>query len=295
MRVADIRVNDPEAPPVRAAVYYLLHRGAQTPGKRVRRKSLEAKDASNGMSRLAAWLWKVFAGVGALQLLSRVMKRVLTPSQPVQSFREMMDGHEVWSHEELGVTSWVGEGHTGGVFVGRINDLPAAIKTADYWADPEALKELQHESAAYDEMQELQGRAIPRKLAEGYIKEISCYFLATELLEGSLAEADLSLRNDLLPAAAEALELVHRHGIFHGDVRPENFLRVGNRVMVADFGCAELKAEQEKLLEEEEELKELFVDPWEAPAAAAGKPRGKASDLQWALVLLLLCTCRGCS
>ncbi|WP_437954294.1 protein kinase [Sorangium sp. So ce119] len=94
---------------------------------------------------------------------------------------------------------------------------------------------------------ELRHRAIPRHVAHG-VSDQGQHYLAMEWLEGEdlaarLARGPLDVDEGLalVHRVAEALALVHAHGVIHRDLKPANLFLQGGRldqVKILDFGIA---------------------------------------------------------
>ncbi|KAL1755017.1 hypothetical protein FB107DRAFT_291244 [Schizophyllum commune] len=103
-----------------------------------------------------------------------------------------------------------------------------------------------YERAAYDNLRDLQGGAIPRLLAEGRLipPDERAYVpraLVLEYIEGvTLRQAPLELLTPAVGVAlVRAVESFAAHGVFHHDLNPGNVLVTADgRGVVVDFGCA---------------------------------------------------------
>ncbi|MCA9999124.1 MAG: serine/threonine protein kinase, partial [Anaerolineales bacterium] len=86
----------------------------------------------------------------------------------------------------------------------------------------------------------------------------------------------VSQKADLLIQILQALAYLHRRGILHRDLKPDNVLVVGNTVRVLDFGLAVTKEQATE-----------SVGSWlyMAPEVLLGQPASEASDLYAAGVL----------
>ncbi|CAL8469822.1 g9364 [Coccomyxa elongata] len=186
---------------------------------------------------------------------------------------------EVWTWEELSITGWIARGRTGSVFSGCIGGSPVAIKVADYRGRFSKLKEVQEEVEMLDYLHAKQGQAVPRKIAQGYIVDSTCYFVATELLGETLRDAPPDEFPGLEEAALAALDRVHAAGVLHNDVRPSSFLRAGQRrVVLADFAYAELSSNERDRQRERARLRELMRlrrPPFRPSQPAAPSDMGK--------------------
>ncbi|KAL1699455.1 hypothetical protein EV121DRAFT_296181 [Schizophyllum commune] len=103
-----------------------------------------------------------------------------------------------------------------------------------------------YERAAYDNLRDLQGGAIPRLLAEGRLipPDERAYVpraLVLEYIDGvTLRQAPLELLTPAVGVAlVRAVESFAAHGVFHHDLNPGNVLVTADgRGVVVDFGCA---------------------------------------------------------
>ncbi|BDA40883.1 probable rasGEF domain-containing serine/threonine-protein kinase X at C-terminar half [Coccomyxa sp. Obi] len=275
VRVADIRGEHVPAGSVtpQMATYYLLHKAAQYPGQRVRVRSAPKPRVQRGVPSLIA------RGLGAaasrlLQPLKGVLGDFGLPgifSEAAWQPSRQQQGPEyinkdIWTREELNISAWIAQGRTGSVFEGCIGGRPVAIKVCDYGHRSAALKEVQREVEILDHLREEQGRAVPRKVTQGYIAGSTCYFVALELLGESLEEAPPAEHAALEQAALAALESVHARGVLHKDVRPQNFLRAAHgRVVLTDFAFSELSDNDSARQRERAAVHGLWSFPRRAP------------------------------
>ncbi|KAL1679513.1 hypothetical protein EV122DRAFT_209821 [Schizophyllum commune] len=103
-----------------------------------------------------------------------------------------------------------------------------------------------YERAAYDNLRDLQGGAVPRLLAEGRLipPDERAYVpraLVLEYIEGvTLRQALMELLTPAVGVAlVRAVESFAVHGVFHHDLNPGNVLVTADgRGVVVDFGCA---------------------------------------------------------
>jgi tetratricopeptide (TPR) repeat protein len=84
----------------------------------------------------------------------------------------------------------------------------------------------------------------------------------------------LLVQVDLLVQSLRALAYLHRHGIVHRDVKPENVVVVGGRVKVLDFGLSAYVDSPETT-----DGSVVGTFPYMAPEILRGEPVGPPSDL----------------
>ncbi len=245
LRIADVRGPQNSAPRVtpQMAVYYVIHMAAQDPSQLTVYTRSPSKPAfprsffravTGSLLAAASWPLQAFRGLVScgLQQICGKAEQQLGPDFSIK---------DVWTWDELNLTGWIARGRTGSVFSGRIGGSPVAIKVADYGHRSSVLEEVQQEVEMLDYLRDEQGQAVPRKIAQGYIAESTCYFIAMELLGETLQDAPLEEFPALEESALAALDRVHAAGVLHNDVRPANFLRAGHgRVVLTDFAFAEL-------------------------------------------------------
>ncbi|KAI4525885.1 hypothetical protein K525DRAFT_289392 [Schizophyllum commune Loenen D] len=103
-----------------------------------------------------------------------------------------------------------------------------------------------YERAAYDNLRDLQGGAIPRLLAEGRFippdeRAYAPRALVLEYIDGvTVRQAPLELLTPAVGVAlVRAVESFAAHGVFHHDLNPGNVLVTADgRGVIVDFGCA---------------------------------------------------------
>ncbi|CAN6602669.1 hypothetical protein TRVA0_002S01508 [Trichomonascus vanleenenianus] len=108
----------------------------------------------------------------------------------------------------------------------------------EYYAPDE--KHLAHqlytiETRAYQALENLQGKHIPKLYSHGVIKteEFCCFYILIERIFGKKPLPDDPVQYE---AAKRALEQIHACGIAHGDIRTYNMFVVKDQVKMIDFG-----------------------------------------------------------
>ncbi|GAB7052364.1 serine/threonine-protein kinase [Catenuloplanes indicus] len=145
---------------------------------------------------------------------------------------------------EYDVEGRIGTGGSGTVFLGRAADgSPVAIKLlGQAWlSHPEAPARFRREAEV------LRTVRSPRtiRLAGANLAEAP-YWIATEYVPGPTLAAAVAAAGPLpvtdavvlLAALAEGLADVHRHGICHRDLKPQNVILSGTGPRLIDFGVA---------------------------------------------------------
>lgn len=243
-------------------MYYVLHLAAESPGQLIQPRltykpivprafSLAITSNLVAASSMFLQALKVLVGFALMAACGKAVcqlgRKQLAPDYSIKN---------VWTWEELDIAHFIARGRTGSVFSGGIGGHPVAIKVSDYGNRFSVLEELQQEVHILDHLRDEQGRAVPRKIAQGFIAESTCYFMATELLGETLLEASPAEDVALEQAALAALERVHARGVLHNDVRPQNFLRAGRgRVVLTDFAFSELSGSESDLQEERAKIR----------------------------------------
>jgi hypothetical protein len=103
------------------------------------------------------------------------------------------------------------------------------------------LSELSNELAAYNTLRSLQGTHIPLVIG------LFSLSLSHLLVLSAVPASPLRTFHDLIPSQKADLlavvELIHRHGISHGDLEPRNvMLTVSGRIYLVDFGLSTVHA-----------------------------------------------------
>ncbi|KAK9825621.1 hypothetical protein WJX74_010498 [Apatococcus lobatus] len=233
LKVADVRRTSNKPAPM-AAIYYLMQRGSENPGRLVKLRKTQLIDhastrqtfvpppptflqsASSWARQQLGWARQQLGRVAVYIASYWAVKRLL---QAFRRPRPEACWKQVWSLQELGITDEIGCGRTGRVYAGCIIGQRVAVKVGDYAACKRSLAELRHEVSVYRHLPGEQGVSVPRFVACGHILDSSLYFIATELLGPSLEDA-MTLDKDFEPAALHALERVHACGVLHGTRAP---------------------------------------------------------------------------
>ncbi len=98
----------------------------------------------------------------------------------------------------------------------------------------------------------MQGCHVPKLLAAGTTLEGAVGFLTLSDC-GEEVSDDSPLPQKLRIAMTEAVQAVHKHHVWHGDLHPRNFLhnRETDRVVLADFSVAQLLDGPHQALDDE--------------------------------------------
>ncbi|KAF9085044.1 hypothetical protein BGX27_003555 [Mortierella sp. AM989] len=154
--------------------------------------------------------------------------------KPKKSQTEIMT---VPSFENMKLIRFIGDGAD--TYSARWQGEEVVVKKYDVWKRPLIMEELEHEASIYDMLITLQGTYIPRMKLAG-ISDGLDMVLVTE-------DCGTNIRN-IQPSHSDcekirkALSEIHKSGVLHGDVRPENILikEVGHvtGVFIIDFGLS---------------------------------------------------------
>ncbi|GIF09189.1 serine/threonine-protein kinase [Actinoplanes siamensis] len=157
--------------------------------------------------------------------------RPLLPGEPLRVGRYEIEGS-------------LGSGGMGTVYLGRSpGGRPAAIKviSPDYLGHPEAVARFRREA-------EMLG-AVRSAYTAGLIDcelDTPPYWMATEYIPGPTLSAAVEADGAMAPGAcaevmaalAEGLADIHRHGICHRDLKPQNVILSATGPQLIDFGLA---------------------------------------------------------
>lgn len=181
----------------------------------------------------------------------------------------------------------LGEGAMGVVWLAtdRASGQPVAVKVMSRLDDPRLVARTLREC---EMLADLDHPAVLRFLDSGKVS--TGPYLVTEYLEGaSLAEVEPSQVDveAVMMQIAEGLGEVHRRGLLHRDVKPENlFLTKDGRAVLLDFGLA-LDAERTRLTATSSNL--LGTPAYLAPEVWRGRQASSASDwYAWGLSTFFL-------
>ena len=186
------------------------------------------------------------------------------------------------------VQAELGAGAMGRVYraYDTVNRRAVAIKTlyAGPLATIERVKRLRHEALASSQLQH------PNVVQVYDTLDLDgTPFVVMELVEGSKSLKDLCTAQPMPPARALdlvrqialALDLAHRNGIVHRDVKPTNVLMAGDVPKLSDFGLAHLEGTEVSRLTKSGEL--LGTICYMPPEQATGHAR---PDPRWDLYAL---------
>jgi predicted Ser/Thr protein kinase len=155
--------------------------------------------------------------------------------------------------DDFKLNTVLGEGRSK-VYLDHYESQPIALKTADIAKHPEMLPELQNEVSVYEELSELQGKAIPRLVCHGYVEAV-LYCVGLSVCGTVPKKLTEQQKQRLL----DILESIHQIGILHNDIREENILvdESGNPFII-DFGFATRSSLVADQLEERDLLQRLI-------------------------------------
>ncbi|KAF9105127.1 hypothetical protein BGX30_008978, partial [Mortierella sp. GBA39] len=133
------------------------------------------------------------------------------------------------------------------------------VKKCDIWNQRQVVEELKHEATVYQHLEELQGYAIPRLKIAGVSNGLEMV-LVTDFRGHDISQE--RLEDSDKETIRKALSAIHRLGVLHGDIRPQNILmeRDGpiKRFVLIDFGRSEFTTNRKKLQQEADSLNSVL-------------------------------------
>ena len=117
-----------------------------------------------------------------------------------------------------------------------------------------------NEKYAYNQLDELQGEAIPHLLRSGFLAHTAAPILVTSW-EGNALKEGKRVRRGLHKPMRAALKALHAEGAAHGDVRLSNFVVEGaTMVRLVDLGQTIAKASEGVLNQEVLQLDAILAE-----------------------------------
>ncbi len=109
--------------------------------------------------------------------------------------------------------------------------------------DPDWVEEVENEAKRLDELQALQGDAIPTKIFAGQLHGGKERLLITNYVDGRRVD-EVMVTTEVASNARKVLGLIHSAGYLHGDVNARNILaKKSGDVVFVDFGKAKKGSE----------------------------------------------------
>eukprot|EP00891_Asterochloris_glomerata_P001319 jgi/Astpho2/1319/Aster-06191 len=155
---------------------------------------------------------------------------------------------------------------------GNLGGETAIFKLWDILEGPEVATEVMTELQVYERLRSLQGCHVPKLLAAGTTLEGAVGFLTLSDCCEEVSD-DSPLPQKLRIAMTEAVQAVHKHHVWHGNLHPRNFLhnRETDRIVLADFSVAQLLDGPHQALDDE-------LAHFQRGAASAS-PEGRMTDI----------------
>ena len=158
----------------------------------------------------------------------------------------------------------ISQGEGARTFRASWKNMDVAVKKADLWKQRVIVHDLEHEEEVYLALKTLQGHCIPRMKAAGIADGMEM-ILVTEFMGIDLSKEHLDASDRVKIRAA--LSAIHRLGVLHGDIRPQNIVvnRDGQnpQFYFIDFGFSKFTRAKRALKCETEELESLLGSmPW---------------------------------
>ena len=194
-------------------------------------------------------------GVPSRRIGRRELAEALDRSRLVVVELDELDGTDA-----RGSVPWVATSATGRrvfVKVEAVDELRAAqlfrlwqairLKDPADTATPRSIRQHSEHEAFVAQCARAAGVLTPAILAIGDIDEDRGVFTAFETVDGETLNDVDDLSDAALRAAWSQIQILHRAGIAHHDLRAANLMSVGDEVWVIDFGAAEVDASTEAL------------------------------------------------
>ena len=194
-------------------------------------------------------------GVPSRRIGRRELAEALDRSRLVVDDLDELDGTDA-----RGSVPWVATSATGRrvfVKVQAVDELRAAqlfriwqalrLKDPADTATPRSIRQHSEHEAFVAQCARAAGALTPAILAIGDIGEGRGIFTAFETIDGETLTEVGDLSDAALRAAWSQIQILHRAGIAHHDLRASNLMSVGDEVWVIDFGAAEVDASSEAL------------------------------------------------
>jgi len=217
-------------------------------------------------------------GVPSRRIGRRELAEALDRSRLVVDDLDELDGTDA-----RGSVPWVATSATGRrvfVKVQAVDELRAAqlfriwhalrLKDPADTATPRSIRQHSEHEAFVAQCARAAGALTPAILAIGDIGEGRGIYTAFETIDGETLTEVGDLSDAALRAAWSQIQILHRAGIAHHDLRASNLMSVGDEVWVIDFGAAEVDASSEAL---ERDLAEFLS----STASLVGPERAVAS------------------
>lgn len=139
----------------------------------------------------------------------------------------------------------IGEGKFGKVFCAKKGFDEYAVKVIKKSQNEDPKKE-------YDFLNEMSGKVAPNVVE--FVEDQNQYFIVMELCNGVSLDKKISkygLKNysqsvALIQNIAKGIQSIHKRGIIHNDIKPENIIVIGGNIRVVDFGLAEHISEEDR-------------------------------------------------
>ncbi|CAI2186013.1 5453_t:CDS:2 [Funneliformis geosporum] len=132
----------------------------------------------------------------------------------------------------------LGEGRSGKTLLCEFRGETIALKSVDLSkVPPYVLEEMQKEVEIYKDLDDIQGKYIPKLICYGYYEGGMSFVISMTIVGTSLSEQ--KIKKQQKTRAIKGLEAIHKHGILHNDIREENILINDNGdIYLIDFGMA---------------------------------------------------------
>lgn len=152
-------------------------------------------------------------------------------------------------------SSFCGYGRSGNVYRTTFDNQHLAVK---YCYDKNLFHEVDNEVRFLKELNAANCEFVP-KLMNAYIDD-GTYVVISQFIDGKHVPLDQVPLKET-QHYERALRAVHAHGILHGDIKDENFLRTNDKVYVLDFGLSRKAKNQSELDEEHDILRDTMGLP----------------------------------